>query len=146
MAELARASMSTSAEPEAVWRALTDPELVKQYFFGTHVETDWQEGSPITYRGEWEGRPYEDKGVVLEVDRPRRLVTSFFSPSSGLPDVPENYQTVIFQITATQDGSSVIVTQDNNRDAEAAEHSSANWQMVLDGLASLLSDQSKAPK
>jgi uncharacterized protein YndB with AHSA1/START domain len=140
MAELAQATVSTSAAPESVWRALTDPALVRQYFFGTNVETDWQVGSPITYRGEWEGKSYEDKGVVLEVDEPRRLVTSFFSPSSGLADAPENYQRVIFEITPKAGGgSTVTVTQDNNVDAEAAQHSSANWQMVLDGLASVAS-------
>jgi uncharacterized protein YndB with AHSA1/START domain len=134
---IARADKRMDATPEQVWRALTDPELVKEYFFGTTLSTDWKVGSPITYSGEWEGKPYEDKGKVLEVDEPRLLVTSFFSPMSGKPDVPENYQTVTYRIepAAAGDGVHVTVEQDNKADAEAAEHSSSNWQSMLDGLA-----------
>ncbi|MDJ0357445.1 SRPBCC domain-containing protein [Paenarthrobacter sp. PH39-S1] len=54
---------------------------------------------------------------------------------SGLPDEPENYQNVTYRIEAADQGSKVTVTQDHNTSAEAAEHSSANWQTTLDGLA-----------
>lgn len=133
----ARADTHINATPEAVWRALTDPELVRQYFFGTELTTDWQIGSPIRYRGEWQGRQYEDWGAVLEVDRPRLLVTDFFSPSSGLPDVPANHQTVTYEIVPEDRGSRVTVIQDGNRDEAGAQHAAANWRMMLDGLASL---------
>lgn len=137
MAKLAQASVRVDTAPEAVWRALTEPELVKEYFFGTTLETDWVVGSPIVYRGEWQGKAYEDKGVVLEADRPRRLVSTYFSAMSGLPDVPENYQTVTYELAPEGSGTRLTVTQDNNRDDEAAEHSSANWTAVLDGLAAV---------
>src|SRR5665647_1625112 len=120
-----------------VWRALTEPELVKEYFFGTTLVTDWAVGSPIVYRGEWGGKAYEDKGVVLEADRPRRLVSTYFSAMSGLPDVPDNYQTVTYELSPEGSGTRLTVVQDNNRDDEAAEHSSANWAAVLDGLAAV---------
>ena len=137
MAKLAQASVRVDAAPEVVWRALTEPELVKEYFFGTTLETDWAVGSPIVYRGEWEGKAYQDKGVVLEADRPRRLVSTYFSAMGGLPDVPENYQTATYELSPEGSGTRLTVTQDNNRDDEAAEHSSANWSAVLDGLAAV---------
>ena len=40
-----------------VWEALTSPQMIQQYLFGTQVTTDWQVGSPITYRGVWQGKP-----------------------------------------------------------------------------------------
>lgn len=135
MVKDAQASVHVDATPEQVWAALTDPELVKQYFFGTTVETDWAVGSRIRYSGEFDGKAYEDTGQVLEYDAPRRLVTSFFSPSSGKPDVPENYQTVTYEVVPDGEGSTVTITQDNNASDEAAEHSSGNWRMILDGLA-----------
>lgn len=135
MVKDAQASVRIDATPEQVWAALTDPELVKQYFFGTTVQTDWRVGSRIRYSGEFEGKAYEDTGEVLEYNEPRRLVTSFFSPSSGKPDVPENYQRVTYAIDPDGGGCTVTITQDGNATDEAAEHSSANWRMVLDGLA-----------
>jgi DNA-binding transcriptional ArsR family regulator len=33
-------------KPERLWSALTSPEFMKQYWFGTHFETDWKSGSP----------------------------------------------------------------------------------------------------
>lgn len=133
----ARADIHIRATPEAVWRALTDPALVRQYFFGTELSTDWQVGSPIRYRGEWQGKQYEDRGAVLEFDRPRLLVTDFYSPSSGLPDEPANHQTVTYEVVPEDAGSRVTVVQDGNRDEAGAQHAAANWRMMLDGLASL---------
>ena len=65
---VATAQCEIDAPPEQVWRALTDRELIKQYMFGSEVETDWKPGSPITWQGEFEGRPYEDKGEIISVE------------------------------------------------------------------------------
>jgi uncharacterized protein YndB with AHSA1/START domain len=58
----ASTSVDIDAAPEAVWHALTDPAAIARYMHGTAVETDWSEGSPVFWRGEWQGTRYEDKG------------------------------------------------------------------------------------
>jgi uncharacterized protein YndB with AHSA1/START domain len=132
--KIAQVSMAINAPASAVWDALTRPELIKQYLFGTEVTTDWKVGSPITYRGEWQGKPYEDKGRVLENMPGKRLVSTFWSALSGKPDLPENYQTVTYELSG-QDGKTVVtVIQDNNETEESARHSEQNWKMVLEGL------------
>ena len=65
--------------------ALVDPAAIKQYMFGTTVESDWREGSSIVWKGEWQGRAYEDKGVILRLEPGRLLQYSHFSPLSGAP-------------------------------------------------------------
>ena len=134
MSVTAEASVHVAADRAAVWRALTDPALISQYLFGTQVETDWKVGSRITYSGEWEGKPYRDKGTILEVDEPNRIVSTFFSALRGKPDVPENYQNVTYRIDDDDDGVRVTVIQDGNADEAEAAHSTRNWTTVLEGL------------
>ena len=101
---------------------------------GAKVSTDWQVGSPITWQGEMDGRPYEDKGEVLEVDEPNRLSVTHYSPLMGEADAPENYHTIVYELSGGDGPTTVALTQDGNDSAEQAEQFSANWQGMLEGL------------
>jgi uncharacterized protein YndB with AHSA1/START domain len=63
-----------------VWDALANPDVIKQYMFGANVVSDWREGSPIIWQGEWQGGKYEDKGVVLKLAPERTIQYTHFSP------------------------------------------------------------------
>ena len=134
----AKATSTIHAPASKVWDALTDPSLIKQYLFGTEVNTDWQVGSPITYRGEWEGKTYEDKGKILQIEPEKLLVSTFWSSLAGLPDVPENYKTIQYELSPENGGTKLTITQDNNANQEEADHSAQNWNTVLDGMKKLL--------
>lgn len=131
---VAHASTTIDAPLPSVWEALTDPDIIEQYMFGTNVVTDWQEGSPIVWQGEWQGKAYEDKGVILEIEPQRLLKYSHFSPLSGEPDVPENYHTVTIELSREGEQTVVLLSQDNNDTEEARAHSEENWQSMLEGL------------
>lgn len=135
---IAKASIEVQAPASKVWEALTKPELIQQYLFGTQVVTDWQVGSPITYQGVWQGKPYEDKGKVLQVEPGKLLVSTFWSSLSGDADIPENYKTVRYELSPTGGGTTLTIIQDNNASQEEAEHSQQNWHMVLEGIKRLL--------
>ena len=138
---LAHATITITAPATKVWEALTKPELIKQYLFGTTVTTDWQVGSPIIYEGQWEGKTYQDKGVILQIEPGRLLVSTYWSSMAGLTDVPENYKTVRYELSSERDGTRLTVTQDNNATPEEAGHSSQNWKKVLDGIKKLVEGQ-----
>jgi uncharacterized protein YndB with AHSA1/START domain len=131
---VATAETEIDASPDQVWSALTDPEQIKQYMFGSQVETDWQPGSPIVWKGEYEGKQYEDKGEIVEIEPERRLKVTHFSPLGGQEDVPENYHTLLYELEAQDGKTRVSLSQDNNPSEEAAEHSRANWEQMLTGL------------
>jgi uncharacterized protein YndB with AHSA1/START domain len=131
---VATAEIDIDATPNQVWRSLTRPAAVKQWMFGTDLETDWEVGSSITWKGEYEGRSYEDKGEVLEFDAPNRLSVTHFSPLTGQDDVPANYHTLVYTLTAVDGGTHVTLTQDNNGSDEEAQHSTANWEQALKGI------------
>jgi uncharacterized protein YndB with AHSA1/START domain len=135
---IARASVTINAPSEIVWDALVNPEAIKQYMFGTNVVSDWREGSPIIWQGEWQGRAYEDKGVILQRKPGRTLQYSHFSPLSGLPDKPESYHTVTIELSDEGDQTRVLLAQDNNLTEQAREHSERNWGMMLTALKSFL--------
>lgn len=127
---LATAETDIAATPAQVWEVLTDPKQLKQLWFGAEVETDWQVGSPITWSGEWEGKPYQDKGEILEIESGRLLRLTHFSPLTGQPDVPENYHTLSYELTG-DDATHLKLTQDNNASEEEAKHSQDMWEMLV---------------
>jgi uncharacterized protein YndB with AHSA1/START domain len=131
---IATAETEIDAPPAKVWVALTDPEQIKQYMFGSQVETDWKRGSPIVWKGEYEGKKYEDKGEILEIEPERRLKVTHFSPLSGQEDRPENYHSLVYELEESRGRTHVSLSQDNNPDEEAADHSRANWERMLAGL------------
>jgi len=122
---------------DKVWDALVNPEIVKQYFFGTSQETDWEVGSQIIWKGEYEGKPYQDKGIVLEFVPHQKLSYSYLSNWSGLEDKPENYLLVTYEVEAVSDGTLLTITQ-SNYDEEKAGHSKENWATVIDGLKKIV--------
>lgn len=135
---IARATVVIDASRPKVWEALLDPKAIKQYMFETDVVTDWQKGSAITWKGEWEGKTYEDKGFVLENEPEKRLQYSHFSPLSGEPDKPENYHTVTIELSGESNQTRVSLTQDKNATEEARRHSQRNWEMMLMALKDFL--------
>jgi uncharacterized protein YndB with AHSA1/START domain len=134
---IAKASLSVAAPAAKVWDALVKPELIQQYMFGTTVTSDFQEGSPISWKGEWKGKPYEDTGRILKVEPRRKLQYSHYSPLSG-PDTPENHHTVTIELTEARGQTTVALSQDNNATDEARAQSEKNWKGMLEGLKKLL--------
>jgi uncharacterized protein YndB with AHSA1/START domain len=131
---VARAETDVRAPRAAVWRVLTTNGSHPEILFGAEVVSDWRIGSRIVWRGEWEGKTFEDHGVVIELEEPVRIVLTHFSPLSGQPDVPENYHTLRFELDETPRGTHITLDQDNNPTKEAAEHSRANWVEMLNGV------------
>ncbi|WP_328662422.1 SRPBCC domain-containing protein [Nocardia salmonicida] len=65
---IATAEIDISTSSTHVWAVMTDPEQLRELWFGAEVITDWEVGGPIVWRGEFKGRQYEDKGEILEFE------------------------------------------------------------------------------
>jgi uncharacterized protein YndB with AHSA1/START domain len=138
---VATASIEINASSGEIWEALITPRIIKEYFFGSDIVTDWQVGGPIYYRGTWQGKAFEDKGTVVEVRPPSSLVVTHWSPLSGTADSPENYHTVSYTLEPGTSGTIVSISQDNNATAEEVSHSTQNWEMVLKGLKRVVEER-----
>ena len=131
-------SVTIRAPIEEVWNTLTTPEQIKRWFFGVDTETDWQVGSPLVHRGEWQGKPYEDKGTILRFEPPTLLVHSHWSPASGVPDRPEHYQEVSWSLTDRDGSTTLTVAEINLPSEEAKAISEESWKAALTNLKDLL--------
>ena len=131
---VAKVSVSVASAKSKVWNALIDPQVVARYMFGATVVSSWKEGDPIVWKGEWKGKPFEDKGIVLRIEPDRVLSYSHFSPLGGKPDVPENYHTVTIEVSEHNGTTLVQLSQDGNPTDEARAHSEQNWRTMLEGL------------
>ncbi|PSL47931.1 uncharacterized protein YndB with AHSA1/START domain [Chitinophaga niastensis] len=129
-------SIGINAPASKVWTALTDKALIKQYFFGTDVNTDWKKGSPITFSGEWEGNTYVEKGEILDIEKEKLLSFSYLS--SGTEDLPQNYATIVYHLDNHNGETNLTVTQVNFKNQEAYDHSVENWKNVLAGLKKIV--------
>jgi uncharacterized protein YndB with AHSA1/START domain len=141
---VARAAITIAADPGDVWDALVDPGAIKQYMFGTTVESEWRPGSPIVWKGEWQGRAYEDKGEILRFQPGRSLQYTHFSPLSGLPDEPANYHTVTIDLSPEPGGTRVALTQDGSTTADARDHSEENWSAMLSAVKKYVESRREA--
>ena len=132
----ASASVEIGAGVDRVWRTMVDPDLVRQYLHDTTLETDWTVGGPIVWRGEWQGKDYEDKGIVTAFDPPKRLAVTHWSPLTGEPDTPENYHHVAYDLEPMDEGRTrLTLTHGNSPSQEAAEAMIENgWRPVLESL------------
>ncbi|WPU96554.1 SRPBCC family protein [Mucilaginibacter sabulilitoris] len=121
-----------------VWQGLTDPEMVKAYFFGTNLKSTWRVGEPIVFSGEWDGKKYEDHGKILEIDPGKFLKYTYWSSMGGTEDKPENYANITYALTENNGETTLHITQDNIKNEEAKQHSEQNWHGVFDGLRKMI--------
>lgn len=133
-------SIHINAPLAKVWDALTNPATIKIYLFGTDVTTDWKEGSAITFRGNWHGTPYTDKGEVLKVEPNKLLQYTYWSSQLGLPDKPENYTITTYELKQEADQVLLTASQDNlaPQPQQVHDYAPTYWENILKTLKEML--------
>ena len=139
-----KVSISINAPAKKVWEALTTPSIIKQYFFGTTAISDWKPGSPLVFKGEWEGKTYQDKGTILESIPQKLFRYTYWGSMSGIEDKPENYATISYELSERGRITELTVIQENIPDEKMKEHSEKNWNKVIGQLKDLLEMQPAA--
>jgi uncharacterized protein YndB with AHSA1/START domain len=124
--------------PEELWEALTNPDLTAQYFHGTRALSDWKVGSPCTYAMEdgTEALACE----VVELDPPRRLVTTFairYDPEAHA-DRPSRLTWEIEPLGPACHLSLVHDDFDGETRTYLGVNDPAGWSQILSGLKTLL--------
>jgi uncharacterized protein YndB with AHSA1/START domain len=148
MAPVVETSATIDAPPAEVWRALTDPNWMKQWIaepaMRIEIATDWRVGSTIIVKGHHNNVDFENKGTVLEFEPYSILRYTHLSSISRLPDTAENYTMLEFRLERTEGNSTSLNVRISNFPAESAfEHWQFYWTVTIGVLKQFI--ESAAP-
>jgi uncharacterized protein YndB with AHSA1/START domain len=123
--------------PEKLWSALTDDaEFMKQYWFGTHCESEWTPGSSwkmVSLDGQ-----ISDAGEIVEAEPPRRLVIRWqHQKKPELKAEGESRCTVELEPSGTAVKLSITHTIEREP-SKLIEAVSGGWPKIISNLKSLL--------
>ena len=135
-------SIEINSNSEKVWDALTNPEKIKVYLFGTETITDWKVGSSIIFQGEYQGHKYKDKGTIKQIVYTKILQYDYWSSFSGLEDKPENYSLITFYLEVKNNKTTLTLTQQGFASEQAQQHSGTAWANVLKVIKELSEKES----
>jgi uncharacterized protein YndB with AHSA1/START domain len=126
------------ASPEQIWDAITKPEFTSRYFYGSHVDSTLEVGTP--YRG-WspDRETLWVDGEILDSDPPRRLSYTW----RALYDeetAAEEPSRVSWEIEPQEGGVSklTVVHDQLERAPKTAENVAGGWMYILSGMKTLL--------
>ena len=133
-------TISIQAPAVAVWNALTNPEQTKKYMFGCETVSDWQAGSPLLWKGVFNGvELVAVKGYIVAIEPGSLLVYTVIDPNNpAIPDIPENYLAVTYSLaeeagytilTVTQSGFETVA--EGKRRYEETYNNGEGWNPIL---------------
>jgi uncharacterized protein YndB with AHSA1/START domain len=131
-----------------VWHALTTPGLMNQWMMPDaklEIVTVWKVGAPIFVRGHMNGKDFENKGTVLQVEPERELQYTHLSSISRLPDRPENYAVIDFRLVPVGEQTTLELRLSNFPNESILKHLTFYWNVTLEILKRMVEGQESTP-
>jgi uncharacterized protein YndB with AHSA1/START domain len=131
-------SVFVRTTPEQLWDAITKPEFTTKYFYGSIIESTWDQGAPFAGWSSDRSQQYVD-GEVIEASPPRKLVTTWralYDPETAA----EPFSRVTWEIEPAGEGVAKLTVIHDELEAspKTAENVAGGWSYVLSGLKTLL--------
>ena len=130
--------ISIDGPVDKVWEALTKPELIKKWQYGSELVTDWKVGSSIRFKSEWEGQIFEQWGTILEFEKNEKLKYNLFAPRPDLEDKPENYFEMEYKLIKKGETTLLEIIQEDNRPGAKQEKIQGEENPVLKNLKEII--------
>ncbi len=141
-------SITIDASAARVWDALINPEQTKKYMFGCETVSDWKIGSPLLWRGNFEGQDVVFvKGTIVDFQPEKLLAYTTIDPNNTeVPDIPENYLTVTYELKEENGKTVLTVSQgDYSKVANGEKRyddtiEGGGWTSILEAIKMLLEE------
>ena len=124
---------------EDVFSSLTDSEEIVKFFPLKSVKSEWEEGKEVLYKGEVNGVPFTDYGVIEKLSSPSIYRYRYWSDNHGTERTEENHLVIEYALSSYSEGTSVRVTQSNIKSKELYEMMENRvWDFLLDSFKQYL--------
>jgi uncharacterized protein YndB with AHSA1/START domain len=131
-------SIRLNVRPNAVWDALTRPDLMKNWMSDSEIEivTTWEVGSPIIINAQEVSykTAFSNTGVVLQFVKDQVLEYSHLSSLSRLPDQAENHTLIKFTLQQEEDHTLLELNLSNFPTESHYKHIDFYWTVTLEVL------------
>lgn len=133
------------APAPVVWKTLTDPRRIERWISDDpiRVKLESRSGGAISMHGDFHAFPLENKGKILVFEPNERFAYTFWSNLTQLPDTPEHYFTIAFQLTAGGESTTLELLQTNLINEVILKHWELYWNVTLELIRSLAEDQAR---
>ena len=146
---LIKNQITINAAAEKIWDALVNPEKTKIYMFGCETVSDWKIGSSLDWKGSYEGQEMVFvKGKIVDFQPNKFLAYTVIDPNNAaIPDIPENYLTVTYDLIEKNGQTILKVTQgDYSKVAEGEKryqdsyNNGEGWNPILVEIKKLVEE------
>ena len=138
---IVKSSVFIHASAARVWDTLTNPQQTKKYMFGCEAISDWKPGSPLIWKGVFNGvEMVAVKGNIVSIVPNKSLVYTVIDPNNpNIPDIPGNYLTVTCDLDEEGDQTLLTVSQgDYSTVAEGParyeDTRKGGWDSIMDQI------------
>jgi uncharacterized protein YndB with AHSA1/START domain len=133
-----RSTLQINASPEKVWEALTKPEKVKLWQYGSELLTSWEPGTDISFVTKWEDQVFKQWGKIVDFQPYTRISYRLFAPRPDLEDKPEHYFVMNYVLTDNNGQTLLEIIQEDNRPNAVQEAPQGEENPVLQALRHLV--------
>ncbi|QIK95402.1 SRPBCC domain-containing protein [Sphingomonas sp. HDW15A] len=119
---------------EQLFSALTEPHEIVRYLPFKSVESDGCEGGSIIFRGDSNGTPFEDIGVIEVLSPPEVFQYRYWSTNHRTAQLAENHLRIRY--TLREDGPNVVLNVSHSDIPPGPYHAVMTdvWEQVLQAL------------
>ena len=131
-------TIAIAAPVDKVYEALTNSDLVIQYYPLEEVVSDWQVGSEFIAKGSIDGQNFTDYGKIDRLVKNKEFQYTYWSANHGTQRTPENYLSISYTLSETDKGTVLNLSQRNIKSEQMYSQMQQVWDFLLSSLKSFV--------